>query len=133
MMEILARTRGYNPTRMSQAYDRNSAAREVETYWDLRHEGLLRQAYEAKKSGDKDEYSRVVQAIRSFNQELPNEAKTKAITADNLRSFFETRARASAMVEAGLPASKKNIPISQSIQRLYPGAEQVGQQRVQTP
>jgi len=133
MMEILARTLGYNPTRMTQAYDRNSAAREVETYWDLRHEGLLRQAWEAKKSGDKEEYSRVVSAIRSFNGQLPDEAKTKAISADQMRQFFESRARASALVEAGLPAQKKNIPIQKSIQRIYPEAETVGRQRVTTP
>lgn len=133
MMEILARGMGYTPTRLSQAYDRKGAEREVETYWDLRHEGLLRQAWEAKKSGDKNEYSRVVGAVKEFNKQLPKEAAIKAITSEQMRAFFESRARAAAMTNAGLPTNKKNIPLQQSIQRIYPGAESVGSQRVQTP
>lgn len=130
MMEILARGMGYSPTRLTQQYDRQAAIREVETYWDLRHEGLLRQAWEAKKSGDKDEYARMIGAIKTFNKDLPQEAKTKAITSDQLRSFFESRAKQNALADRGLPASKKNIPLVQSMQKLYPGAESVGSQRV---
>jgi hypothetical protein len=130
MMEILARALGYNPTRLSQQYDRNEAAREVESFWDLRHEGLMRQAWEAKKSGDKDEYQRVVGAIRNYNSQLPDDARGKAISGDQLRQYFEKRARTQAEIEQGISPNRKNVPIMQSIQKLYPEAQSVGKQRL---
>ena len=120
MMEILARALGYTPTRLSQQYDARSAEMEVKAYWQLRREGLMRQAWDAKRTKDEDEFKRVVTAIQNFNSNLPDEQKPLvAIKGDQLREFMMNQAKKSAMIQQGLPASKKEIPLSEKIKKMY--------------
>ena len=123
MMEILGMAAGYNPTRLSVQWDRIIAEREAVQFWDLRKQGLLRQAWSARRTGDKDSWEQVLVAIRKFNADLPKDARLKAITADALRKSFEARARAGNAQESGVPTQRSDIPIVREIQRIYPEAD----------
>ncbi len=123
MMEVLGMAAGFNPTRLSSQWDRIIAERDAVMFWNLRKEGLLRQAWNAKKSGDTDSWENVLGSIRKFNAELPQEARMKAITADGLRQSFLARARATNASESGVPTHRSDIPIVRDIQRLYPESQ----------
>ena len=123
MMEVLGMAAGFNSTRLSAQWDLIVAQREAIQYWDLRKQGLMRQAWAARKSGDKESWGQVLGAIRKFNTDLPKEARLKAITADMLRGSFTARARAGNAQESGVPTHRSDIPIVQEIQRLYPEAQ----------
>lgn len=126
-MEILGRAMGYQPAKMSTAWDYSTAEREQEAFWQMRKEYLMRSAWTAKQSGDSEAYQDVLASIRAFNKMLPAEAKAKAaITADALRGAFEARAKGIAKTEQGLPSSRSAIPLSREVRRLYPEAKAPG-------
>jgi len=122
MMEIIGQSIGYRPERLSAAWDRRTAEREAEAFWDVRRAYLLQAAWSAKQGNDPKTYESATDAIRKFNKDLPQEAKGKAITADALRESFLTRAKATAATESGVPRQRANVPLARSVQRLYPEA-----------
>lgn len=123
MAEIAAQAMGYRPERLAAYWDRTIAEREQEAFWDIRKQLLLRNAWDAKQSGDSDKYATAVEAIRKFNKDLPDEIRPKAISMQTLQKSFETRATAKAKTEADIPRSTQNIPLSRQIKRLYPEAD----------
>jgi hypothetical protein len=122
MMEIMGQSIGYRPERLSAAWDRRTAEREAEAFWDVRRAYLMQAAWTAQQSGDKEVYQGTLDSIRKFNKDLPDEARGKAITTDALRQSFLNRAKATASTESGVPRSKANVPLARSTQRLYPEA-----------
>ena len=126
MAEILARTMGYQPRRLTAAWEKIGAATEAATYWDLRRGILFRQYAEALRSKDADAKERVLAAIRQYNQDLPKEAKPKAITAEALKTSIQDRIRAKAKAEAGLPNAKADILISKSLDKYFPEGRPTG-------
>jgi len=122
MMEILGQSIGYRPERLSAAWDRRTAEREAEAFWDVRKAYLMQAAWTAQQSGDKATYQGTLDSIRKFNKDLPDEARAKAITADVLRQSFMTRAKATVATETGIPRQRANVPLARSVQRLYPEA-----------
>src|SRR5258708_978072 len=122
MMEIMGQAIGYRPERLSAAWDRRTAEREAEAFWDVRKSYLMQAAWTAQQSGDKATYQGALDSIRKFNKDLPDEARAKAITADVLRQSFMTRAKATVATETGIPRQRANVPLARSVQRLYPEA-----------
>ena len=122
MMEIIGKSLGYTPERLSAQWDRRTAEREAEAFWDIRKTYLLQSAWSAKQSTDPGVYQSTLEAIRKFNRDLPDEAKGKAITSDVLLHSFEARAKSIVKSEAGVPAARGNIPLARSVQKLYPEA-----------
>jgi hypothetical protein len=118
MAEILAQAIGYRPERLSAVWDRQTATKEAVAFWDIRKQQLIQDAWASR--GDKERYQSALEAIRKFNQDLPEEARPKAITMDVLRKSFEDRAKATAKTEEGIPQAKQNAPLAKSVQRLYP-------------
>lgn len=127
MAEILARAAGYQPRRLIGAYEAIQAKQEAATYWDLRKGLLLRQFGAAIKGGDPAEKASVVQAVKNYNQDLPQEAKGKAITSQVLKDSVMQRLRVQQKQEAGLPTSKQNYPIFKSMDKYFPDGRPTGQ------
>lgn len=125
-MEILGQALGYRPERLSAAWDHRTAEREAEAFWDLRRQYLMSSAWTAKQSSDPQVYKSVQESIRKFNRDLPTEARGKAITSDALRQSFQTKARATAKTEMGVPQARSNVPLSRSVQKLYPESRPAG-------
>jgi hypothetical protein len=121
--EVVGMALGFQPTRLTAKWDLVRAQREVEMYWDIRRQILLRQLWQARQTGDKESYKRELGAIRKFNEMLPASARGKAITAEDILQSFRTRMQAKQAFESGVPRQRGNIPIAREIQRLYPEAE----------
>jgi hypothetical protein len=133
MMEILAQGLGFQPRRKTEAWEKVAGVAEAITYWDLRRSGLMRQFADAVKKGDAEGKERTIEAIRNYNTKLPPEARSKSITAKELRSSVQQRMQVKARQEAGLPAVKANIPIAKGLEPYYPSGwdkDQVGAQGV---
>lgn len=122
MAEILGVALGYTPTRVSQGWDAVIAQRELAAYWDLRRQMLFKQADVAWQSGDAEQKSRIIAAIKEFNKGLPADLKGKAISNDGLKASLRNRATVRKKRELGIPLSKSDIGISEEIAKLYPGA-----------
>jgi hypothetical protein len=126
--EILARAMGYQPRRVIAAWESISAKTEAQTYWDLRRQILLRQFGEAVKKNSPEDKSRVLQAVRNYNQELAEpELKPFAITGDALKASVMNRLQVQKKQEAGLPLSKRSIPLFQSMDKYFPEGRPTGQ------
>jgi hypothetical protein len=123
IMEALSLAAGFQPQRLTRKWDLVMAQREAQDFWQLKREGLLRQAWQARNSDDAENYERAISAIRDFNENLPDEARTKVIRAGDIKESFKERAKAQAMTELGVSRSKKDIPLVQHIQEMYPGTE----------
>jgi hypothetical protein len=94
----------------------------------------MRQFADAIKRQDEEGKKSTIEAIRNYNQKLPPEAASKAITSKELRSSVEQRMQVKARQEAGLPATKSNIGIAKALEPYYPSGwakDQVGAKGVQ--
>ena len=127
MAEILARAAGYQPRRLTGRWEQIEAQTEAATYWDLRKGILLRQFGEAIKSNSPEDKARVLQAVKNYNSELPQEAKAKAITALALKDSVRQRMKVQAAQQAGLPTQKSNIPLARSMDKYFPDGRPTGQ------
>jgi hypothetical protein len=134
MMEVLAQGLGFQPRRKTEAWEKTAGITQAITYWDLRRAGLMRQFADAIKRQDEEGKKSTIEAIRNYNQKLPPEAASKAITSKELRSSVEQRMQVKARQEAGLPATKSNIGIAKALEPYYPSGwakDQVGAKGVQ--
>jgi hypothetical protein len=130
MMEVIAMSMGYTPTRLSQQWSRIRAEAEAKAYWDVRKEMLLNYYWAAIQARDKDDQKRVLDSIKNFNQQVKGtDARAKAITSEVLTQSMERRFAATSKQEAGVPATEGDIPLVRGIRKLFPGAE-VDQRRV---
>jgi hypothetical protein len=120
MMEILGRAAGLQPRRLTEAWEKIAGMSEAATYWDLRRQGLMRQFGDAVKKQDNDGKEKVMEAIRNYNDKLPEEARSKAITGKELKASVEQRLKVQQRQEAGLPAQKANIPLQRELEKYYP-------------
>jgi hypothetical protein len=127
MMEILSQGLGFQPRRKTAAWEKVAGISDAITYWDLRRSGLMRQFADAVKSGDQDSKERTIEAIRNYNLKLPEEARSKAITAKELRSSVQQRLQVKARQEQGLPAVKANIPLARALEPYFPSGLPEGQ------
>ena len=123
MTELLGMAIGLQPTRLTQKWDLIRAQQEAVQFWDLKRQALLRQAGQARVSGDSENYARVIQAVRDFNYGLPPEARGHVITGEALRSSITSRLKGVARTEIGLPQRNRDIPLIRQVQELYPEAE----------
>lgn len=131
MAEILARAAGYQPERKTANMAAITAAKEQETYWDLRREMLLRQAWAARRSGDDAQWQGVREGIARFNNDVKGtEARGKAITTAALKSHFENAAKGQIGTETMVPTSKRNVPLWMDVMKQYPEATPAGRLRV---
>ena len=120
MSEILARAMGFQPRRLTEEWQRIMATSDASAYWDLSRQDLIRQFAESIKSNDQDSKQRVLEAIKQFNQNLPPEARGKAITSKGLQASVTQRLRVQSLQERGLPPKKSDIPLAQDVEKYYP-------------
>lgn len=98
--EIIATALGFRPTRMAQQYDRQTAAREIDQFWVVRKEMLMRQAYRDKfVYKDVDAYKETMRQIQSYNREVFD--KKYLITREGLMQSMKNRAKAVVKTETG--------------------------------
>lgn len=125
MMEIAGVAAGYQPLRLSGYWDKTIAKREAAALWDVRRQVLMRQMGNAVRGGDEKEIDQVRNAINVFNDTLPEDARGKAITKKSLDASAKMQQRQRAATEAGTSMKKSDVPIYQSIDRMYPDYEAI--------
>ena len=72
-------------------------------------------------------------AIKKYNEDLPEEARAKAITGKELKASVSQRMRVAAKAEAGIPLQKSNIPLQRAMEPYFPRGwpkDQVGAEPV---
>lgn len=120
LMELLAIGAGFQTERVSTRWERITAQAETEKFYKNKRDGLLAQLFEATKGGIKEEVSDMLDLIERHNRGLPDYARGYTITRDTMRRSLDTRTRLWEQREAGVPAQKAAIPISEYLNELYP-------------
>jgi hypothetical protein len=118
--EILLRAAGFQPRRLTEEYERIGARKDSSDYFDMRRAILLRQFGDAVKNQSDEEKASVVEAVKEYNQKLPEEAKAKSITGAQLHASVINRLRNAAKQEEGIPLKKSDVMISRDIEKYYP-------------
>lgn len=102
--EIIGTALGFRPTRVSQAYDRSTAEREIDIFWETQKQMLMRQAYRDKfVYKDDDAFRLTIAQIKKFNESTFD--KKYVITREGLDQSFKSRAKAVVGTEKGLSTS----------------------------
>ena len=128
MAEILARAAGYQPRRVTGAWEAIAGKGEQETYWQLRQQILLRQFGEAVKKNSNEDKAAVLQAVKNYNRELTTpELKPFAITSQTLKDSVMQRMRVQQKQEIGMPQNRKSIPLYREMDKYYPDGRPTGQ------
>jgi len=130
MAEAIGRGLGFQPLRLTAEWDRMKAQTEVATYWQTRREMLTRQFNAAVKAQDVEAKALLIESIRKFNADLPKEMKPYAITGDGLRQGAGASVKGGKMVEQLGARSRRDLPLTKEIQRLYPEATAIDARRV---
>lgn len=128
MAEILSMGLGYNPTALTEEYDKNRLVYDQQNFLQLRHDVLLRQLGNAYVMKDKEEIDNVKDAIRSFNRTLPKEGRGYAITREGVERSVQERQKGFKLRQLGRPADKRQAPLIKVIDPLFP--EEVARRRV---
>lgn len=140
LAELLNMGLGFQPTRLSRAWDQERNFQEIMHFLDMQRKILLDQRFAATKikneTKQKEEFDRVEAAIREFNDGLPQWAKEdvkitksgKLLTAGfqileetKIRSM-RARAKAQEARESGIPLRVGVRGLRREMQRLYPAA-----------
>jgi hypothetical protein len=130
LFEVVGMAMGYTPYRQSLQWNRIMAGQEVTKLWDIQRTGLMKQMGNAIQGKDEKEIARVKESIKKFNENLPTEARGKAITSDSLRQSVGTQARTRAAQEAEASTKKSDIPILREVQKLYPQSQATSVRKV---
>jgi hypothetical protein len=120
MMEVIGMSMGYTPYRQNYEWEKALSKADGVKFWDIQREGLMRQFGNATLGKDKEEKTKVLEAIRQFNKDLPSEAKGKAITGDALQTSVENRAKNRVLQEKGLPSREADVPLFRAEDKIYP-------------
>lgn len=128
--ELIATMLGYQPTRKSQFYDRQSAIYEVDQYWSTRRQQLLQDAFVDRfDTGDPEAWADAQQAIRDFNTAASQVDKKYVITTDTIKRSFQAKQKRRKDMERGTPPGV-SPGAAQSVGRLYPEANVIFTKKV---
>jgi len=123
MMEILSMGAGYQPLSLTARYDQMRFLNDAKAFYDLRHNGLLRQLSTAYVMKDKEEIQHVLDAIRKFNKELPKEARGYALTHDAIQASVRARAKNFKILKRGGTIQKRDAGLIKVLDPLVPELE----------
>jgi hypothetical protein len=123
MSEILARAAGYQPTRLAEKWDWIAAKAEATAFWQIRQGVLLRQFGEAVKKNSEEDRERVVEAIRKYNSELPEEARGFAISGKTLRTSVRNRLRIKGLQETDHETTRAGRVMEETMRKYFPGGQ----------
>lgn len=119
--EIIATSLGFQPTRVSQHYDRQTASREIDAFWQTRKQLLLRQAYRDKFVHQDDKaFDATLEQIKAFNKEAID--PRYVITRQTLQSSLKARALDEVKVESGQNVSPA---MTGAMDKMYPESKVV--------
>jgi len=126
--ELIAVALGYQPTRLARIWDNTIMRAEIETFWDIQKEFVLRRLFEALRDEDEDARLFAVEAIREYNERVPDEFAGKRLTSETVEQSMQQRFRQTELIERGLPGQLSNIGIDRMVDELIP-TERVIEQR----
>lgn len=125
-MAMIAVALGGLPLSVTAQWGQKDALAEALAYYSNTKLLLYNQMDAAIQSNDKSQIGDVAAAIRKFNMSLPEAAKPQAIKGSELNADMKDRARTRALKNLNMAIPQSAIPLSQSLQKLYPEAQPIG-------
>lgn len=117
LMESIAQGMGFAPTRIGKARVAQHTAREMAAFYEMRRRQLMAQFDYALQLEDKEGIADVKQAIRTYNETVPNPALK--LDAKGMLRSLQQRRRARVLEEKNLPRQKRNIGTFRDVQEAY--------------
>jgi hypothetical protein len=128
--ELVGRAMGYQNLRTQVKWDEIIMQTELSSFMDMQRNMLLRQMFEARRSGSTRDVESVESQIKKFNQGLPEWAVGRAITAETIKRSMSSRERIRKDQEAGVPSQKSKQGTADEISRLHPEARVLEERRI---
>lgn len=116
--ELAAMALGFNPSRVSRAWDEKSAIVEAVAYWQGRRGVLFQQFADARFARDREAIADAREAIKEFNRTVP-EAGLKISVQDILQSL-RGRQKRNLAVEKNRAGAATYEGVAREVRRGYP-------------
>jgi hypothetical protein len=116
---ILGQGLGAPPTEVRQVQEQRRWAKEQMAWLANRREGLLTQFWTAVRLQDAEGRADVLDAIKSYNQEIAALDRKQVITRDTLLRSVRSRRQGQAMERATGETTKQDARLRNAIERLY--------------
>lgn len=116
--ELVAMALGFNPTRVSKAWDELRAKQEAIAYWTTRRGVLFQQFADARFAHDREGIADAREAIKEFNRTAPD-GRLK-ISASELVQSLQSRQRRNIAIEKGRAGSAPYEGVAKEIRKNYP-------------
>lgn len=126
-MEVMAVAAGFTPTKQSQYWDEQMAAKEMDLFWSGQKQLLLRDLYQAKFIyQDQDSFKEGIEKIKEFNTRAP---QGYAISGKSIKASLMRREKTRQQIESGQnPYVGKGV--ADEAARLYPEGSTVSVKQV---
>lgn len=115
--ELWSMALGFQPSRLSKAWNLEIAKREAVSYWDARKAILLNQLDHAKYMNDKLGVADMKKAIARYNKSVPWESKR--ITNKTIQKSLKAREARRKKAARGEPQSKADVPVWKDIEAIF--------------
>jgi hypothetical protein len=130
MLEVAGMAMGMQPARLASRWEELRDFQEVDKFKKMERQMLLGQMSSDTAKADPEARTKVIDAIREYNQNLPDWGRAYAISADTIRKSMQTKARATALHDAGLPTAKMSMGTQREMQRINNTTTIVEERRV---
>lgn len=108
---------GFQPTKLGEAYEVIGVKETMRRYWTGRSAMVMENFAFAKRSGDPEVMADAAQAMRDFNEDVPD--PMLRLNPEKIRRSMKARQKRIAQREAGLPNEKGYRRLYEEIDRIY--------------
>lgn len=119
LADLVGTALGFNPTPLSQRWDRKIQEDEAVRFWQGRRTILLEQLWRAKMVvKDREAAADVVKAVKRFNKGVP--FPSLAISGKEMLESMRSRELERQKKQLGVGGARRYVPLRRSIQQLHP-------------
>lgn len=106
LLDVLAKSQGFTPTRLAEVYGENARVKNAESFLQKRRQQIINQAWLAKSTDDKEAWSKNAESVKKWNSEYP----LISIKPSTLHQSFKMHEKNMKKAENGIIINKHYAP-----------------------
>lgn len=116
-LEVIANALGFQPTRVTQAYEQRGFQEDLRRYWTTRRAMVMENYAYGVLSGDPELRADTVDELKQFNQEAPS--PQLRVSAQQILSSLRQRTKLANLREQGVPNQRAFVPLYSNVKKGY--------------
>jgi hypothetical protein len=117
-MELVGQGLGFQPSKLTQGWERQIAVAEQLQYYKVQQELLLKQINYARMQQDREATADMLEQIRAYNQQVPQ--PEMGISVQTMKDSFKSYLEKHKVSGMGLAAEKKYRRLQEQTEQAYP-------------